>query len=130
MKLLPLSTDHRNAFSLDGKPPAPPTQPGQSVIVESTIQGEPMAFVRLQIGRDERYQTLGPSGMGSKDQDVAWRIDEIKIDDVSVTHVNVVLDAKSITGDFGVGRQVFVRATNVDDRPGYFNATWELEDVQ
>lgn len=69
-----------------------------------------------------------------------WRVDAIEIDgEPSLAAVGALeaeqlnhpdADTLVVGGDFGVGSNVTMRATNIGDTPAYFYATWELEDVQ
>ena len=100
------------------------------------MQHSPLVFARLKIGRDDRFQEIAPPTIHKRDPDddeeVSWRVDSIEIDGklVDLEPSQSILRRGCITGDFGVGSRVVIRATNVDDRPGYFNATWELEEIQ
>lgn len=69
---------------------------------------------------------------------MTWRIDNIAIDGRSIALAGappIVNDGDEVsatmmsTGElasFGPGSSVAIFATNVDTRPGYFYATWEL----
>src|SRR5262249_15583704 len=117
--------------------PVPKQLPGVGVTLQSHIQGGPMAFVGLRLGPDNRLKILTPDdGIREQatDDDVRWRIDEITIDDVVIDHESIMRDAVvgsdgTMLGEFGIGSRVQVRATNIDQRAGYFYATWELEAV-
>lgn len=127
-----MTTDSRGGFNLSGRPPAPPSAPGESVALKAALQHGPMAFVGLKVGRDDRFRALAPPTLHKPDPDehVTWRIDCIEIDDKPIELADTVIGPDTLTRNFGSGSCVSIRATNVDDRPGYFNATWELEEIR
>lgn len=49
-KLLPMSTDDRGAWFINGGSPSPLIPPGASCTLESDIQGAAMAFTDLLVG--------------------------------------------------------------------------------
>lgn len=139
MKLLLMSTDHRDGWSLGGKLPTAPLPPGETAVVKAEFAG-PLAFIGLKIGPDDRVQALGPHDFTPQSAKTAaqWRIDEVKIDDVAIERPSMLYNAAeaantigeaaySIRGAFGVGLSVEMRVTNIDTKPAYFYATWELE---
>lgn len=140
-KLLLIDTDDRFNFQLRASPPTI-CPPGQTIVVQSAFAG-PMAFIGLRIGSDPRVRTLSPDqGVVGAERDIAgrWRVDSIEIDgEPSLAAVGALeaeqlnhpdADTLVVGGDFGVGSNVTMRATNIGDTPAYFYATWELEDVQ
>lgn len=139
--LLPLGTDHRGSWALDGKPPSPPSAPGTAVRVEAAFDG-PKVFTSLHVGPDDRYSTLDSGGKGSVRFSTPglWRVDEVMIDGVIAAGVLAALEVEALSctdrsvivvhGYFGTGSRVSISATNVGDTAAYFYATWELEDVQ
>ena len=142
MKLLIISSESRG-FKLTATPDVPPIEPGKSCIISTKIQGAPMVFCALRIGADSRVQALGPRGLQalSDAPDSAWRVDEVLIDGAPCPAVIRKLEASPYyqgrkcfvvygSEPFGVGSEVVMHATNVDDAPAHFHATWELEDLQ
>jgi len=137
MKLLPMTTDPAGSWALHRKRPEAPSQPGEWVRIESSFGG-PKVFTGLRVGPDTRIWVLGQDGPVRASVVARWRIDEVRIDDVVAPDVAAALKAAPegdgllvyVHGDFGVGSNVSIRATNIGDRPSYFYATWELEDLQ
>jgi len=117
--ILPMTTDDRHAFRLQGQDPAPPTPPGESIRIEAEIvtAKDPRALVNLVLFVARSCAT-------------SWRLDQITIDgreqlDEPVPAGDYVRDGGTPEPDFaGSGHLFEIRATNVSDAAAYFYASF------